>query len=76
MLVCRSWRNRKKLEPLGIDLESDKAKKIRPRKTDDQKLLEKAYEKAILFHNKVHERNSNEGHASDLLSEESSEESD
>lgn len=65
--------NRKKLEPLGKDPESDEAKKMLPRKESDRKLLEEAYENAILFHSKLktYERNT-----TNLLSEESSDESD
>ena len=63
--------NRKKLHPLGIDEASDESRKCLPRKQNERRLLKKAYEKAILFHEKL--RVGANGDPDDLLSEESSE---
>ena len=47
------WLQRDKLEPLGVDPETDKAKLVQSKKPAEKKAVKKAYEEAILHRFRV-----------------------
>ena len=60
------WLQRDKLEPLGVDPETDKAKLVQSKKPAEKKAVKKAYEEAILHRFRVTGENASisEGHES------------
>ena len=68
-IFLRDWVSRSRVEPLGVDEVMDKVKQNQPRKASDKKLVEKAYERALLLRCRV----TGEANDSDLHSDESSE---
>ena len=53
------WLQRDKLEPLGVDPETDKAKLVQSKKPAEKKAVKKAYEEAILHRFRVTGENAN-----------------
>ena len=73
------WLQRDKLEPLGVDPETDKAKLVQSKKPAEKKAVKKAYEEAILHRFRVTGENASitgERASSDEDSEEDNEDDD